>query len=1134
MRFALRYRKRVTTRLRLRSLSTETVFALSLLLFAPGANAQVLYGSIVGTVTDSSGAVISGAKVSITNEGTSQSRQAVSNAGGEFSFPGTEAGTYDLSITQSGFAAFTLKGIKVTVDEVARANATLQPGTLSQTVEVTNQAPPLQTDSAQVRTEIDSTSLENLPISIDSNYESLLVTVPGVSMPVNNGSYAANPARGLQFYTNGTTANANDIRIDGVSTNNLWEPYVAGYTPSREAIEAVSVVTNSSEVSQGVVGGGAVNVDIKSGTNQMHGSAYWYNMNNALEAAPFAFVQPPAGQRKPKLIDNVMGGTLGGAIVKNKLFYFSSYEGDFLRNYAQALETVPTVAMRDGDFSRASNPGATYTALYNPFTGNSNGTGRTAFAGNLIPSSLINPIAQKVLSTLVPDPNQSGATNNYFADGDFSSNRDTVDTKLDWDPTDKLRSSVRLGWLRYSTLSPAAFGDNGPVVFSSAGRTGVGLGDVYNVTASQTYIPHPNLVINGYFGMILEGTNNSPFDLNVNEGLTTLGIPGTNGPTTEYGGWPAFSINNYALFGNSGAIGGPINYNDQTFTYSVAATWVKGSHTIGFGGSIARQSFNHFEGSPAGTFTFVEGPTALNLGNGQSSAVGQMNDMASFLLGLPSTTEKDVIPYNNDRMVAHMFQYSAYVQDRWQPRSNLTLTGGLSWNYFPMGERDGRGMERYIFQTNAVEICGVAGNPINCGYHIPWTGFSPSVGIAYRPRNTWVIRIGGGINYDPEPLAFVRDLLADYPEDDSITVNSPNSFSYASLLSAGIPAITVPNLSTGFIPLPPGFTGRALTQNVTRDYVESWNFTIQKQLSAGWVAQVGYVATRQVDVPGLLNLNVGQVGGGTASEPFYQAFGNSAAQYLETPVNHTHYDSLQAKLSHTFSQNYQMNVAYTWSKVIGYCCNNLADGGPSIQLPQYFGLNYAVEPWDTPQAFSLSMVASSPFGKGQRWLNSGGWSSKLAGGWQLSLLFVAYSGMPFTVSASGTSLNAPGNSQQADLIGSGQVAIFGNVGPGQLYFDTSRFAPVTAVRFGTSGFDNIFGPGLANVDLGLSRNFKFGERWNLLFRANAFNLTNTPSFSNPNSTVGSSSFGQISALNPIGGTEGIDQRIFQLGLHLSF
>ncbi|MGH9581421.1 MAG: TonB-dependent receptor domain-containing protein [Bryobacteraceae bacterium] len=1109
------------------------VFAFALL--TPGfAGAQVLYGSIVGTVTDASGAVVPGAKVSITNEGTSKSRQAITNTGGAFSFPATEAGTYDVSVTQAGFAKFTQKGIKVAVDQVARVNAALQPGELTQTIEVTSQAAPLQTDSAQVRSEINTTSLENLPISIDSNYESLLVTVPGVSMPSNSGSYAANPARGLSFYTNGATENSNDIRIDGVSTNNLWLPFVAGYVPSREAIQAVSVVTNSSEVSQGIVGGGAVNVDIKSGTNQVHGSAYWYNMNNALEAAPFAFVPPPPGQNKPKLISNNIGGTIGGPILKNKLFYFGSYEGDFLRNYAQALETVPTVAMRTGDFSAASNPGATYTTIYNPLSGNTDGTGRTPFAGNSIPQNMISSTSAKVLSNLAPDPNQGGATNNYFADGDFKSDRDTVDTKLDWNTTDKLRTSVRLGWLHYSSLSPAVFGNNGPEVFHSAGRSGVGLGDVYNVTASEAYVARPNLVVNGYFGMILEGTNNSPFDLNVNEGLTTLGIPGTNGPTINYGGWPAFNVTDYALFGNSGGVGGPISYNDHTFIYSIAASWVKGSHTIGFGGSVTRQSFNHFEGSPAGTFNFGDGTTALNLGKGKSSKTGQMNSMAAFLLGLTSSVGKDIIPYDNDRMVAHMWQYSAYVQDRWQARSNLTLNGGLSWNYFPMGARNGRGLERYNFNTNQVEICGVAGNPSNCGYDIPWAEFSPSIGIAYRPTNTLVLRAGGGITYDPEPLAFVRDLLADYPEDDSLTLNSPNSFSYASVLAAGIPPISVPDLSSGSIPLPPGFSGRSLTQKVKRDYMESWNFTVQKQLRAGWVAQVGYVATRQVAIPGLLNLNVGQVGGGTASELYFQRFGNSASQYLETPVNHTHYDSLQAELSHTFAKNYQFHAAYTWSKVIGYCCNNLADGGPSIQLPQYFNLNRALEPWDTPQALTISWVASSPFGRGQRWLDSGSVASKLAGGWQLSLLFTAHSGSPFTVSSSGTSLDAPGNSQQADLIGSGPVAIYGKAGPGQLYFDTSRFAPVTAVRFGTSGFDNLFGPGLMNIDLGLFRNFKLTERWTLQFRANAFNLTNTPSFDTPNSTVDSSSFGQISGLSSIGGTEGINQRIFQLGMHLSF
>jgi hypothetical protein len=1102
-----------------------------LLAGTPQAEAQVRYGSIVGTVTDLSGATVPGATVSILDVGTQQSLQALTDTGGAFSFPTVEAGTYDVSVTKEGFEKFLSKGISLEVNQVARVDASLHPGAIKQTVEVTSQAPALQTDSAQVRNVISSEALVDLPMSIDSSFESLLVLIPGVTSPTNLGSFAANPTRGLVFYTNGMSAQANVIRVDGVSVMGVWGPYYEGYTPSREAIQTISAVTDSSEVSQGVVGAGAFNVAIKSGTNQVHGSAYWYNMNNGVEAGAFNFVPPPPGQRIAKMIDNDFGGTIGGRIIKNKLFYFGSFESYYYRLHAQGLYTVPSAAMRQGDFTAADNPAVTYTTIYNPFTGNADGTGRTAFANNTIPSTLISSISAKILTDIVPLPNEAGATSNYFAAGSLKTDHYTTDTRLDWNVSDKLRASGRLGWLKYTGDSPAAFGSSGPVLSSYGGRFGVGGGNVYNVTGSVSYVPRPNFVVNGYFGMLISDTDSVPFDENTNEGLVTLGIPGTNGPNTYYGGWPEFSLANYSLFG----AGTPLIFDDNSYIYSADASWVKGSHTVGFGGSITRDSMNHFEADEGpGQFFFGVGQTALNTGGGKSSSTNQFNDMAAFLLGVTSSETKDILPFDNGRLTAHWMQYSAYVQDRWQVRHNLTLNGGLSWNYFPFGARDQYGMERYIWSTNQVEICGAGGNPLNCGYDIPWADFSPSAGVAYRPTSTLVLRVGAGLTYDPEPLAFMRDSMSVYPMDEALTVSSPNTFAYQNTLAAGFPAITYPSLSSGFIPLPPGFQSSALTQHVSRDYMESWNFTVQKQLKGGWVAQAGYVATRQVKVPGQLFVNEGQIGGGTASEPYNILYGTTGNLYLITPVNHSKYDSLQAQVSHTYANNYTLTAAYTWSKTLGFCCNNFADGGPSIVLPQYFYLNYALEPWDTPQKLTISGEAKSPFGRGQRWLNSGGVAPKLAGGWELSVMFQGQSGMPFTVSSSGTSLNAPGSSQQADLVGSGKVAIFGKTGPGQDWFDTTRFAPVTAVRFGTSGLDNVFGPGLANVALGIFRDFKLNERWTLQFRANAFNLTNSPNFAAPNASVNSGSFGQISSLSPIGGTEGQDQRILQFGVHLTF
>ena len=429
-------------------------------------------------------------------------------------------------------------------------------------------------------------------------------------------------------------------------------------------------------------------------------------------------------------------------------------------------------------------------------------------------------------------------------------------------------------------------------------------------------------------------------------------------------------------------------------------------------------------------------------------------------------------------------------------------------------------------------LCGVANNPMDCGYNISKKDFSPAVGIAYQATPSMVVRAGGGLSYDPEPLAYLRDIFGVYPDTLSQTISAPNSHTAAGIpLAAGIPALSVPDISSGFVALPQNFSVSTLTPHYPRDYVESWNLTLEQQLPAGWVGQLGYVGTRQLKVPGLLNQNIAQVGGGSASEPYFARNGTSTLN-LETPVNHIYYDALQARLTHRFTQGYQVGVSYTWSKTIGYCCNNLADGGPAIQIPQYLSLNRAVEPWDRRHVFVASTVAELPFGTGKPWL-TGGWGSRLAGGWQANAIFSAYTGNPFSVTASGTSLNASGNTQRADLVGVGPVHITGNIGVGKTYFDTSRFAPVTDVRFGTAPFDLLRAPGAGNLDFGLFRTFSLTERLKLQFRGEALNATNTPHFGAPDGNVNDTSFGQVTSIKSVG-REGIDQRIFRLGAMLTF
>lgn len=639
---------------------------------APHAAAQVLYGSIIGSVTDSSNAAVAGAEVTLANTETGQSRKATTNQAGAYSFPTLSAGTYNVTIAMSGFQTFSASGIVVGTDQIARVNATLQVGGVYQSVEVSAQAAQLQSDSAELRDEVSKDTFENVPIPANRNFENLLITVPGFTPPENVGSGAANPSRGLTYSVNGASRNSNNVRIDGASANNTWEFNVAGYVPALEAIEQVSVVTNSFDASQGLAGGAAINVHIKSGTDQVHGSLFAYLVNGALGSKAFFL---PAGQGKPKNIEDHLGGTVGGPIRKNKLFYFVAYDGNFIRQTAANTVTVATAQNRTGNFSGHT--------IYDPATGNDDGSGRTAFPSQIIPSSRLSPIALK-MQDHVPLPNLSGTTANYYGTGSYHVNRDTTDAKVNWRATDKLSVAGRLGMLDFDTQNPVAFGDNGPPLSTSGGRSGHIFGNVYNSTINGIYILRPNLIVDSYFGFTRLNTSSEPPGLGQNLGLDYLGIPGTNGASRQYSGWPWFYLSSYAAIGTPGnSTGGPVYLLDQQYQFALNATWVKGKHSVRFGMESGRPSLNHFEignsstSSAVGEFVFAGGTTAL-----KGVSPNQYNQYASFLLGLPTEVQKGLLPFDN-RTSDHSLSFTLYAQDQWHATSKLSVSYGVRWNYLP-------------------------------------------------------------------------------------------------------------------------------------------------------------------------------------------------------------------------------------------------------------------------------------------------------------------------------------------------------------------------------------------------------------------------------------------------------------------
>src|SRR3954454_12265448 len=386
--------------------------------------AQLLQGTLTGNIVDSSQAALPSATVAAENQGTRLTRETATNSDGEYTLATLPPGTYTVTVRANGFTLHTQTGVQVNANEVTRINVTMTVGQVNESVTVSAQATALQADRADVRTDLTSRALSDLPTPLGRNYQlTLAVVVPGVTTPSSGGSFAANPSRAVSLGVNGTTGWGNNTRIDGTSATNYNGTYPM-YTPALDAIETVNVVTNSFDAEQGLAGGAAINVQTKSGTNAIHGSLFEYHSDQHLKAYAWAADRT---QPLPKYINNQFGGSVGGPIKKDKLFYFISYQGTYVRQSTSLYSEVPTPAMKGGNL--AASP----TAIYDPSTGNANGTGRTRFAGNIIPVSRIDPGIQAVLGTgKWPNPNVAGIgayglARNYLSAGNNGQNQNQVD-----------------------------------------------------------------------------------------------------------------------------------------------------------------------------------------------------------------------------------------------------------------------------------------------------------------------------------------------------------------------------------------------------------------------------------------------------------------------------------------------------------------------------------------------------------------------------------------------------------------------------------------------------------------------------------------------------------------------------------
>lgn len=1099
----------------LAALLAAFVFTFLALIGMPtAASSQVLYGSLVGNVTDATGAAVVGAQVDGLNTDTGIVTKATTDQSGIFRLPNLNPGKYSVSIAANGFRKAIAEGIDVRTNTEQRVDMKLETGTVSQSVTVTGAPPELQTDNASVASELTSSQLDNLDATPGAtnarNVQSLYMILPGFAPPAGAHSEASNPGDTLVSNVNGVSYTNNNTRIDGVSDLYPSIPETAAYVPSIEAIATVNAVTNNFDADQGIAAGAVINITTKGGTNRYHGTAWEYNLISALEAKPYF---TPTTSRIPKYVLNQFGANYGGPILKNRAFFFANWERTRRAQAFSGFDSLPTPSIAAGNFQ------GTGTTIYDPATGNPDGTGRTPFLNNIIPTNRFSYAAQQII-TLLPTPNVSttALANNNFVGVDGEYTRDNIDTRVDWTPTGKSTVFGRYGVQKSILFDPQPFGKLGgyPV---DGGQPGNANDLVQSVGLGGTYAFRPNLLVDGNFGFLRQGLTAQNTDAGTNYGLTFLNIPGTNGTSTFAGGFPSFTFGStLSQLGNPNP-SSPAQFRDNVFSTAENLTWNKGRHSTRYGFEFQHFALNHRQANgtvgPRGGFTFSGGVTALNGG----AAANGYNAWADLLLGLPQKIQKDTQFLSPATVRENVWTF--YASDKWQLTDKLTATYGVRYEYYPMATRDKTGLDIFNPNDGIVYVGGVNGIPENAGVDVGKGNFVPRVGLAYRINAKTVFRAGFGISVNPDNFRYEQN---SYPTQLSQTIQGNTAFIAAGSLATGIPQVATPDLSTGKVKLPSNVSTFTLPLVYRRGYFESYNAAFERELPASLNFQATYVGTHIVrEVPGI-NINAAPPNGGVAGEPLNQALGISASITSGAPIGSGHYNGLQTQLTRHFARNGLAAVHYTYSRSTNDYGDN-TEGSSSLlvaSLPYYYR-NRAVAGFDRPHNIQIFGNYMLPIGKGQTFLHNG-FAGYILGGWGLGGVLSRLSGTPFTVTGSASSLNAPGNTQFADQLVP-KVQILGGHDSTHPYFNTADFADPsvaekatgTLPRFGTASRNGVRGPGFFNLSASVFREFPISERFSTIFRAEAFNLTNTPSFANPAanaSTVTATSlggFGIISA-----------------------
>ena len=1041
-------------------------------------NAQTYRGTIRGTIYDPNRAVITGAEIKLTNTDTSQTRMTASGANGDFSISSLQPGSYEVSVQAQGFELFK-QTVRLSVNQELRVDVDMRLGGTPGDFVAVISTKDLKEDSASLGTVIENSQVKGLPLDGRNFYE-LTLLVPG-AVPAAPGS--AGSVRGdFAFSVNGAREDANNFLLDGVY-NVDPKLNTFGVRPSVDAIREFEMLTSTYDASFGRNPGAQVNVILNSGSNDVHGSAFEFLRNAALDARNFF---APASEPKPKYIRNQFGGTLGGPIKRDRTFFFADYEGTRSREGITRVTNVPTAQERAGNFSQSL-----FGVPINPFTGQ-------PFDQGTIPPFFINSVG-RAIAALYPLPNRNVPFQNFVSSPTQRDDNDSFDVRVDHRLTERADLAFRYSFGDRDLFEPFT----GPS-FSAI----PGFGDSVrrrsqNVMSALTLVLTPNLVNETRlaFSRVASSVTQQASQLNANLGLPTIS------PRQRDAGLSFITITGFSPLGDEG--NNPQNSVTNVYQVLNNASYVHGDHLIKFGADLRFSQQNAFRD--------IESRGRL-----QFSPFGQItfNALGDLLLGFPLLTS--VARVDNPQHIRTQ-SYNFFINDSFRIKRNLTLTGGLRYEYNspPVDTRDRANV--YDVATRTLVQVGTNGVP-RSGFEADKNNFAPRVGFAWTIGHdqATVIRGGYGVYYDQSPLAPAEALYFNSPYfDNNIFFSLP-----------GLP-LTLNNPFPTFFPFPLPDSALAIQRDLRTGYMQHWNLNVERQIWSKSVFEVAYVGSKGTKLLTARDINQPQPSVLPQGLPFVprpNPFFDDI-DLLESRAN-SNYNALQARFQQRLSRGFTALGSYTWSKSIDDASNFFSSAGdPNFPQNSY---NVRAERgrsnFDIRHRLSVSYSYLFPFGKGRTYFADSGWVTSLLSGWETFGIVTLQSGRPFTVallseidnSGTGRSILGFGANDRPNVVGNPNLS-----DPTlQRWFNTSAFAFPNPGTFGNAGRNIGNGPGYQNVNASLVKNTAITEQVNLQLRAEFFNLFNHPNFNLPDSFLGSPTFGVISSAR--------DPRHIQFGVKLLF